>query len=142
MLSPLSLRLKIIRVPTINGGGKFGNLISCVGNSLLNMTLSASCWVGISSFVSLTFLDWAIHFFLPFDLCHIVMTTNPVDPKAAKLPVVSLICSRVVLLRLHLPLILFIIQNHFASLCLMSMMWDTSWPSFDIVTSYRLQLII
>ena len=119
-----------------------GNSISCVCNSLLNMTLSASCQVGISSFSSLTFLGLAVHFFLPFDLCHIIMITDPMDPKATKLPFVSSICSRVVLLQLHLPLILCIIQNHLASLCLVSMMWDTLWPSFDIVTSYQLRLII
>ena len=94
-------------------GEKFGNLISCVGNSLLNMTLLASCRVSISSFRSLTFLGWSIHFCLPFDLCCVIMTTDPMDPKAAKLPVVSLICSRVVLLQLHLPLILCTIQKQF-----------------------------
>ena len=111
-------------------------------NSLLNMTLSASCRDGISSFLLLTFLGWAIHFCLPFDLFHVIITTDPMDPKAAKLPILSPICSRVVLLQLHLPLILCIIQNHFASLCLVSMMWDTLWPSFDMVGSYRLHFII
>ena len=108
----------------------------------MNMTLVVSCLVGISSFVSLTFLDWDIHFFLPFDLFHVIMITNSMDTNATKLPVVSPICSRVVLLQLHLPPILCIIQNHFASLCLVSMMWDTLWPSFDTFSSCRLQLII
>ena len=77
------------------------------------MTLFASCQVGTSSFVSLTFLGFGpFIFFLPSNLCHVVMTTDPMDPKTAKLPVVSPICSRVVLLQLHLPLILCIIQNH------------------------------
>jgi len=142
MLSPSSLPLKIIGVPARNGGGKFGNLISCVNSSLLNMTLSASCRVGTSSLLSLTSLCWVVHFFLPFDLYKIIMTTDPMDPKATKHLVVSSICSRVFLLQLHLPLILCIIQNHFSSFCLMSMMWDTLWPSFDTVTSCRLQLII
>lgn len=35
---------------------------------------------------SLTFLGYGIYFYLPFDLCHITMTTDPMDPKAAKLP--------------------------------------------------------
>ena len=121
---------------------KIWKSISCVGNTLMNMTLFASCRVGTSSFVSLTFLGWAVHFFLPFDLCHIIMTTDPMDPKAVKLPVVSLICSRVVLLQLHLPLILCIIQNCFPSSRLTSMMWDSLLPSFDIVAYCRLQLII
>ena len=68
------------------GGRGFGNLLSCVGSSLLNMTLSASCRVGISSFLSLTFLDWAIHICLPFYLCHVIMTTDRMDPKFSKLP--------------------------------------------------------
>jgi len=33
----------------------------------------------------LTFLGWATHFFLPFDLCHIIMTTDSMDPTTAKL---------------------------------------------------------
>lgn len=70
------------------------------------------------------------------------MTTDPMDPKAAKLIVVSPICSRVVLLQLHLPLILCIIQNHFASSRLMLMMWDWLWPSFDTTAFHRIQLII
>lgn len=37
-------------------------------------------------------------FCLPFDVYHVIMTTDPMDPKAAKLPVVSPICLRVVLL--------------------------------------------
>jgi len=63
MLSPSSLRLK-------NNWGTYQKLsrkiwksTSCIGISLLNMTLFASCRVGISSFVSLTFLGWAIYFF-------------------------------------------------------------------------------
>ena len=103
---------------------------------------SVSCRDGISSFLLLIFLGWAVHFFLPFDLYHIIMTTDPMDSKAAKLPVMSSIFSRVVLLQLHLPPILCIIQNHFASLCLVSMMWDTLCPSFDTFTSCQLHRII
>jgi len=135
MLFPSSLWLKNNSGTCQKWLGKFGNLISCVGSSLLNMTLSPSCWVWISSFESLTFLGWAINFCLPFDLYHVMMTTNPMDPKASKLPVVSLVCSRVIILQLHLPLILCIIQNHLASFCLMSMMWKKLWPSFDTVFS-------
>ena len=70
------------------------------------------------------------------------MNTDPMDPKAAKIPNVSLIHSRFVLLQLHLPLILCIIQNYFSSSRLSSMMGDSLWPSFDTVTFRRLQLII
>ena len=122
--------------------GKIGNSISHVGSSLLNMTLSSSCRVGISSFSSFTFLGLATISCLPFYLYHIIMTTDPMDPKVSKLLVASSICSRVVLLQLHLPLILCIIQNHFSSFCLLSMMWETLWPSFDTVFSRRLELII
>jgi len=61
------------------------NSISHVGRSLLNMSLSSLCRVGISSILSFTFQGWVIHFFLPFDLCHIIITTNPKDKKASKL---------------------------------------------------------
>lgn len=62
-----------------------GNSISCVSISLLNMTLSALFWVGISSLHC--WLSWVgpFIFFLPFDLCHVIMTSDPMDPKAAKL---------------------------------------------------------
>ena len=85
MLSPSCLRLKNNWGTCQKGGGKFGNSVSYVSSSLLNMTLSTSCQVGTSSFLSLTFLGWAIYFCLPFDLCHVIMTTDPMDPKAAKL---------------------------------------------------------
>ena len=98
--------------------------------------------LGYFPFVSLTFLGLGCSVFLPFDLCDVIMTTNPMDPKAAKLPVVSPICSRVVLLQLHLPLFLCIIQNHFVSSHLVLMMWDSLWPSFDTVTFHWHQLII
>jgi len=70
------------------------------------------------------------------------MTTNPMDLKTVKIPVMSPICSRVVLLQFFLPPILCIIHNHFASFCFVSMMWETLWPSFDMVVSRQLQLII
>lgn len=34
---------------------------------------------------SLTFLGWAAHYFLPFDLCHVIKTFDPMDPKADKI---------------------------------------------------------
>ena len=60
--------------------GEIENSISRVSSSLLNMTLSALCQVGISSFSSLTFLGWVIYFSLLFDLYHVIMTTDPMDP--------------------------------------------------------------
>lgn len=54
---------KIIGVLAKNGGGKFGNLSSHVGSLLLNMILFASCRVGRTSFISLTFLGLGRSFF-------------------------------------------------------------------------------
>ena len=122
--------------------GEIWKSISRVGNSLLNMTSFLRVELGYPPLYHWPSWVLAIHFFLASDLCYVAMTTDPMDPKSAKLLVVLSICWRVVLLQLHLPLILCIIQNHFASLCLMSMMWDTLCPSFDTVSSCRLQLII
>jgi len=62
MLSPSSLQLKNNWGTCQKWWGKNWKSTSCVSSSLLNMTLFASCRVGISSFVSLTFLGWVVYF--------------------------------------------------------------------------------
>lgn len=142
MLSPSRLRLKVIGVPARNSGGKWEISISCVGNSLLNMTLSTLCRVGISSLHR--WLSWVgpFIFSFPFDVFHVIMTSDSMDPKVSKL------WSCVADMFKSYPSGVTLIPNCFVSskiitsLCLTSMMWDTSRPSFDKVNSCWLQLII
>ena len=96
--------------------GKIGNSISRVSSSLLNMTLSALCWVGISSFSSLIFLGWVVHFFpsiwsLPHRHAHRSYGSKSCQtPESCRRYVQELVP-----LQLHLLLILCTIWNHFRS---------------------------
>ena len=147
MLSPSSLFSKnIIGVLTRNGGGKWNQIIVS-SMSLLNMALvSIRVGLGTSHFIiCLPPWVWVISFDHSSALCHVTMTSDPLMSNTAKSNVVSLICSREVFLcslRPPFDSLLVLIHKNITFLYLMLMMWETLWPSFDEVSSCRLQLII
>ena len=113
----------------------FGNHNYCrVGSmSLLNMALLCfRVGVGISHLIfHLPPWVWVILFDLSSAHCLVIMTSDPSMSNTANSTVVPPICSREVdLCRiLNLPLIPH--TKHLILLCLVSMMWETLWPTFN-----------
>ena len=136
MVSSSSL-CKNKEVLTINGGGKWYQHHCHVSSmSLLNMALVCICvGLGTSHLVfHLLPLVWVIPFDLSSARCLVVMTFDLLMSNTAKSTVVPPICSREVDLYIfqtssnsHLILI----HKDIMFLCLVSMMWETLWPTFD-----------
>ena len=107
MLSPSSLRLKNNWGTRQKWWGENLEIYqSCRQLTLEHDTLCfVSGWDILLCIIDLTGFG-PFNFLLPSNLCSVIMTTDPMDPKASKLPVLLSICSRVFLLQLHLPLIL------------------------------------
>ena len=95
-----------------------------------------SCRVGdISSrFFTLPPWVWVILFYLSSALFLVAMTSDPLMSNTAKLTIVSFICSREVDLCKYQPSSdshLILIHKDIMFLYLVSMMWETLWPTFD-----------
>ena len=77
---------------------------------------------------------WVIPFDLSSALCLVTMTSDLLMSNAAKSTVVSFICSREVDLCKYQPSSdshLILIHKNIMFLCLVSMMWETLWPTFN-----------
>ena len=84
---------------------------------------------------------WVISFDRSSVLCHVTMTSDPLMSNTTKSTVVPSICSsEVCLCSLQPPSdsLLVLIQKNIIFLCLMSLMWETSCPSFDQVASCQI----
>jgi len=114
--------------------GNKGTIIIVVGSmSLLNMALLCiRVWVGTSHLVS-HLPPWVWDILFDHSSTHflVVMTPDHLTSNTAKSAIVPPTCSREVdLCRiLNLPLISH--TKHVIPLCLVSMMWETLWPTFD-----------
>ena len=146
MLSSSSL-CKNKEVLAKHGGEKWNQYRRRVGSmSLLNMTLVCIRVSLGKSHLVFWFPPWV--WVISFDhssaLCHEIMTSDPLMSNTAKSSVVSLIYSREIFLCSFQPpsYFLLVLIHKYHIPCLVSMMWETLWPSFDQVTSCRLQLII
>ena len=104
--------------------------------SLLNMALVCiRVWVGTSHLVfHLPPWVWVIVFDLSSAHCLITITFNPLMSNTAKSTVVPPICSREVDLCRITTSLCYLTWFWFTTtffLCLVSMMWETLWPTFD-----------
>ena len=96
-----------------------------------------SCRVGDISSRCFTLLPWV--WVISFDLssvhCLVTMTFDPLMSNTAKSTVMSFICSREVGLCKYQPSsvshTILIHNKNIMFLCLVSMMWETLWPTFD-----------
>ena len=116
-----------------NGGEKWNHHHCRVGSmSLLNMALVG---LGTSHLVfHLPPWVWVILFDLSSSLCLVAMTSDPLMSNTAKSTVVPPICSREVDLCKFQPSSdshMILIHQEIMFLCLVSMMWETLWPTFD-----------
>ena len=134
MLSPSSLSSKNNRGTHQRWLGKRNHNYDRVGSmSLLNMALVCiRVWVGTSHLV-LHFLPWVWVILFDHSSAHCLVTMTPdhLMSNTAKSTVVPPICSREVDLCKILNLTLISHTKHVIPLCLMSMMWETLWPTFD-----------
>ena len=138
MLSPSSLLSKIIGVLARNGGGKWNQHHCRVGSmSLLNMALVCiRVGLGTSHLVlHLPLWVWIIHFDLSSARCLVTMTYDPLMSNTTKSTVVPFICSREFGLCEYQPSsdshTILIHNKNIMFLCLVSMMWEPLWPTFD-----------
>ena len=137
MLSSSSL-CKNKEVLTKHGGEKWNQYHCRVGSmSLLNMAL-VCIRVGLgTSHLAITLPSWVwvISFDLSVTLCHVIMTSYSSMSNTAKSIVVPSICSREVDLCLYQPSsdshTILIHNKNIMFLCLVSMMWESLWPTFD-----------
>ena len=120
-----------------NGGEKWNQHRCHVGSmSLLNMALFC-IRVGLRTSHLVFYLPpwvWVILFDHSSALRLIVMTSNILMSNTAKSSVVSPICSREVGLYSFSTSLWFSIWSWFTNiifLCLVSMMWESLWPTFD-----------
>ena len=104
--------------------------------SLWNMALICIC-VGLGTSHLVFHLPpwvWIIPFDLSFALCLVTMTSDLLMSNTAKSTVVPLICSREVDLYKYQPSSdshLIVVHKNIMFLCLVSMIWETIWPTFD-----------
>ena len=118
--------------------GKKWNQHHCrVGSmSLLNMAL-VYIRFGLGKYHLISQLPpwvWVIPFDLSSALCLVTMTSDLLMSNTAKLTVVPFICSREVDLCKYQPSSdshLIVIHKKIIFLCLVSMMWETLWPTFN-----------
>ena len=134
MLSPSSFSSKNNRGTRQKWWGNKGIIIVVIGSmSLLNMALvPIHVWVGTSHLVShLPPWVWVILFDHSSAHRLVIMTPDHLTSNTAKSVIVPPICSREVdLCRiLNLPLIPH--TKLLILLCLVSMMWEALWPTFD-----------
>ena len=120
-----------------NGGENGTNIIivSVVCRSWTwHLSAFVSGWGYLISFVHLPPWVWVILFYLSSALFLVAMTSDPLMSNSAKLTVVPFICSREVDLCRYQPCSdshLILIHEYIMFLCLMSMMWETLWPTFN-----------
>ena len=96
-----------------------------------------SCRVGEISSHCFSLPPWV--WVIPFDLssahCLVTMTFDPLTSNTAKSAVVPSICSREVGLCKYQPSsvshMILIHNKNIMFLCLVSMMWESLWPTFD-----------
>ena len=95
-----------------------------------------SCRVGDISSRCFTLIPWV--WVISFDLssvhCLVTMTSDPLMSNTAKSTVVPFACSREVDLCKYQPSSdshMILIHKNIMFLCLVSMMWETLWPTFD-----------
>ena len=104
--------------------------------SLLNMAL-IYIRVGLGTSHLIFLLPpwvWVILFDLSSALCLVTMTSDPLMSKCCQIHCRAVICSREVDLCKLQPSSyshLIVIHKHIMFLCLVSMMWETLWPTFD-----------
>ena len=135
MVSSSSL-CKNKEVLTRNGGEKWNQHHCRVGSmSLLNMAL-VCIRVGLGTSHPVFHLPpwvWVIPFDLSSAHCLVTMTSDPLMSNTAKTTVVPFTCSREVDLCKYRPSSdshIILIHTNIMFLCLVSMMWETLWPTF------------
>ena len=134
---PLPACVKIKRYSLEMVGEKWNQNRCRVGSmSLLNMAL-VCIRVGLGTshlIICLPPWVWVISFDLSSALCHVTMTSDPLMSNTAKLTVVLPYVQEKLTSTKFQPSSdshLILIHKDIMFLCLVSMMWETLWPTFD-----------